>query len=570
MTSHARISKPILQNQTLTVVGSGISGLMTAWQAAKAGMQVALYSKSPDPRTVSDGNAEQESSTFDSRNDQRYITLFEGHPYLELVGYIDKMYPGIADDFGRDVLQGGLLTVPQEKFPARSIQWLKRRAALNRKLQNGDREKIAEIRGLFASYADENRAAMAAWYEILADLLNAYPALVQTLTLSNNGVMRLYDDREVFEEARKSHQEGGVFKCEYTPEELVSAYPAYAEGVKRGFIRGGAIEMYGLTFGVQAVGRCLIDEMERMDVEIHFNNKVTGIERDGSGAVKGILIEGQAVLRQSDHYIFHTGAFAGPELFQNVPQAQNELAAVEGYWLTIENADQLIQAMGDKPNKVHGKKSLAEILEMVDDSSAERCRQHFNRLGIADAQLSAIAPIVDFNNMPIHKNGTVSLGVGSGYIFKGLAECDATGRACFTNDAMSEEFTLIVMELWLEALHGKRLLTDGAKTVVHRKGCKRSWTPNDRELDVNLPTISGGLCMMHDGGNTGSTTKSPFIAAYALAKIARAEKAGQGFAPLRRSLGKSVEEIGPEQWEKLTAKLARVLVEAQNKSVQPE
>jgi hypothetical protein len=119
------------------------------------------------------------------------------------------------------------------------------------------------------------------------------------------------------------------------------------------------------------------------------------------------------------------------------------------------------------------------------------------------------------------------------------------------------------MELWLEALHGYDLLRHGTDIVRHREGCKRSWTFDVAELDVNLPTASGGLCMIHDGGNTGSTTKAPFISACVLRKIATCSGQPQSLAQrchdVRKEMGKTAVQIGRARWQEPTQSLGRAV-----------
>jgi hypothetical protein len=184
--------------------------------------------------------------------------------------------------------------------------------------------------------------------------------------------------------------------------------------------------------------------------------------------------------------------------------------------------------------------------------------------------LDIIAPIVDFNNMPIRKNGEIALGVGSGYVFKGIGERGKDGKVVFEDHSKSGEFVLAVMELWLEALHGKSLLSRG-KMIVHPIGCKRSYTPDDQELDVNIPTTLGGVCMIHDGGNTGSTTKSAFIAKYILEKMHTAstskldrEEMRTIFSDLRLELAKTAEHIPERRWKKLSQTLQKKIEESKN------
>lgn len=554
------LSKTRARTSDLIVVGSGISGIMTAWHAAQKGYCVELFSKSPDPRIELPLDVNKESSTFDSKNDQRYVTIFEGHPYLEHDGYINKVYPGIAKDFETDVLSGGILVSPYKKFPRASRVWLDERSELNKKLLSKTPEDTRRVADLFDSYTRENRAAMEKWFGIIIDLVHHTPEILGNLSLHSNGIVRLYDNTEVFNQSRASHQEEGVFIKEYTPQELIKKYSAYREGVQRGFIAGGAIEVYGLAFAVGVFCREVLDRLERMGVKLNFKTEVQKVLINSEKKVEGVLLFGEGMARVANNYAFHTGAFAGPELFEFIPQAQHKLAAVEGYWITIENADRIVAGMGNKPNKVHGKKSLGEMLAMVDGSSARRYLKRLKELGVDNKILDDIAPIVDFNNMPIRRNGQTSLGVGSGYVFKGVAKRGNDGRVEFKDTSKSGKFVLTVMELWLEALHGKELVS---AMTMHPVGCKRSYTPNDEELDVNIPTKSGGLCMIHDGGNTGSTTKSPFIAEYILEKMGVASKTGMEvvkvgeFSELRTGLGRSAKDIPGSRWKGLSDDLNR-------------
>lgn len=554
----------------LIVVGSGISGIMTAWKAIQSGYSVELYSKSPDPRENIPSHIEKESSTFDSRNDQRYITLFEGHPYLELEGYVNKVYPGIANDFKKNVLQGGILASSHNQFCQASQAWLTERSELNEKLIKKSDKEVEQVSKLFLDYTRENRSAMEKWYEILTDVIKQFPQIINNLSLHAKGILRLYDDSEVFQGSLQAHQNEGILLKAYTPQELVHHYPAYQEGVERGFIAGGAIEMYGLAFAVGVLGRTLLDDLEQRGAKFYFKTEVQKIILNEKNEVAGIFLFGHKDFRVAKHYAFHTGAFAGPELFEAISSAQHKLAAVEGYWITIENANELVQAMGGKPNKVHGKKSLAQILDMIDVQSADFYRDFFRKMGIDDSQFEEISPIIDFNNMPIYQNGSVSLGVGSGYIFKGLGQRGKSKKIEFINDADSEKFVLKVMELWLEALHGKEWINKG-KLVVHSIGCKRSFTPTDEELDINLRTSFGGICMIHDGGNTGSTTKSSFIADYILEKMRLSShfafdyaKLVQIFQDLRHRLARSVNDISLSRWNKLSQQLQEAILKAQS------
>lgn len=497
--------------ETLTVLGSGITGLMTVWQAAKKGYSITVLSQSPDPRVKSDNDNPQFSSTFDGM-DQRYITLFEGHPYLYLAGYVDKMYPEFDKAFTTHVLEGGLLALPLDKFTEDAQQWLKQRMEKNAELRAQTPAAVEKVTALFTQYERENRASMREWHNFLREILQIDPQLIKNLSLSYEGILRLYDNAEIFNTAVESHTRGGVLKRTLAPEQLAEEYPVYAQGVQNGFIRGGAIEITGLTLGVKSLGEAMITSLEKKGVKFRFDTPVEKLVVK-VGVVQGLELTGQSELHTSKHYMLHPGAFAQQKLFEDVPQVQEQLAAVEGYWITIENADKILDKMGYKPNKVHGQQALMTLIEKLPEEHRQKYMDRFAALGLDAEKLGTLAPIVDFNNMPIQHGDKKILGVGSGYIFKGFAHADKNGKSTFQNDEKSETFMLTIMELWLDVLHGRDVLNTGSMTA-HKQGCKRSWTLGDAEIDLNLGTNDGGVCGIRGGGNTGDTSKSLMVARY--------------------------------------------------------
>jgi len=177
-------SIPSLTRPDVLVVGSGITGLMTAYQMATAGYQVCVLSKSPDPRTVSKGTR-FESSTWDGYVN-RYITLTEGHPYLDLTDYVSVMYPDIGQDFQLDISQGGMLAFPMTEWNRLTQQFLHDRACAN--------ANEAATQQLFLAYLDENRASMALWYELLTHAIRDNPRLSALISLHSHGIDRFYDE----------------------------------------------------------------------------------------------------------------------------------------------------------------------------------------------------------------------------------------------------------------------------------------------------------------------------------------------------------------------------------------
>ena len=500
----------------LTIVGSGITALVTAYSAINNGLEITIISKAPDPRQLAGKPVDHQGSTFDGM-DQRYITLFEGHPYLDFLEYVQKTYPDISGDFMRVVERGGMLGKAFSEFSISSQEWLSKRFKENQLLLNGDEEAITRVRRLFESYVKENRTAMSMWYDLFSEMLEKMPELLGDLSLSIDGVLRIYDNEEVLNESVATHRKEGVLKRVLSPRQLKDEYPAYQAGVENGFIQGGAIEVFGLTFGVKTLAGAILNDLERRGASFLFNTEVSGILLDENEIVEGIILSDGST-HVSTHYAFHTGAFGGPLVFAQIAEANQQLAAVEGYWIEMEQAEVLLKQMGQRPMKMHGKQPLSVLLDKVEKASREWYLSGFSSLGVDLDTLSDICPTIDFNNMPIRKNGMSILGCGSGYTFLGLAERSQGGRSMFPESTKAQEFTQLVMQLALEALYGKGLLESGS-IKVRKRGCKRSWTPMDNELDVNRVTKDGGLLMIHGGGNTGSTTKAPFISHYILKKL---------------------------------------------------
>jgi glycine/D-amino acid oxidase-like deaminating enzyme len=65
-----------MQDRSLIIIGSGISGLITAFYATKAGFQVNIISRSADPFSITDENTDYYSSTYNGEN-SRQISLLE-------------------------------------------------------------------------------------------------------------------------------------------------------------------------------------------------------------------------------------------------------------------------------------------------------------------------------------------------------------------------------------------------------------------------------------------------------------------------------------------------------------
>lgn len=552
-----------MNEQTAIVVGSGITGLMTAHQAARAGYCVRVLSKSPDPRCCSaalPGTAESvqqfESSTWDGSSN-RYVTLTEGHPYLDLDGYINVMYPGIAKDFQTCVTEGGMLVLPHDHWDTRTQQFLAERDRANE-----DKTAILE---LFHEYVDENRASMQQWYEFLIQTIQQKPQLLKELSLHTQGVDRFYDEASLFVGALSAQSKQNIVKASYKVNDLLqhTDFKPYWQGLfqEKPFIQGGGLTIYGLAFNIHTLCRWLLDELEDQGVALCLGSEfeVVEIDRAADGAVSRLITRAQE--RYSAKHIFlHPGAYSHSKLFGGT-SAQG-LAGVKGLWMRIKDA-QAWFGQAPRPNKIHGGKYQVQMGERLYKGQ-----------------------VADLNIMPqFHERGW-DLIIGSGYLFVGCypflgdltgepladpaAEADRQAQIRLAEELVFRAFAQVVSRIYGLDIDVDAVLQGTHPSIdIPSKGCVRSWTPDDRELRSILPTTGGGVLLVDGGGNTGSTTKSLFVSATAIAFTQAID--AEGLLPLPQLQGRyesiragrrlTKEQMPIERWAALEDKLNQVVKE---------
>ena len=472
----------------LLIVGSGISALMSAYQAVQRGYQVCLLSKSPDPRCTP--AAIFDSSTWDG-SINRYVTLTEGHPYLFLPGYINSVYPGIDRDFLTDLTVGGMLGLPLERWDQLTAEFLQTRSQANQDFQAAQQ--------LFLEYLDENRASLEIWYGLLQQILATDPTLLDRLSLHWQGIDRFYDNLALYESALSSQENQQVVKAFYPAAQLNEQidFQAYHRGLKSNqpFIQGGAITIYGLSFDVKQLGCWLLDWLESHGAMLHLgtNYEVTAIEKDAAGEVSGLRTRSQQVFC-AKHILMHPGAYMAPQVLAGTP-AYGKLAGVKGLWLRLRQPQEHLGISMPRPNKVHGGKYSIEL----------------------DGQVYQ-GQITDLNVMPqVYPDGSWDLVIGSGYLFVGLYPFVPAADLALAEQLVLRSFVRVVEELYDISIDLPQVLAGEHPWIdLPSSGCVRSWTADDRELRVILPTDSGGALLIDGGGNTGSTTKAPFISQVAL------------------------------------------------------
>jgi glycine/D-amino acid oxidase-like deaminating enzyme len=538
-----------LQN-TVLVVGSGIAGLMTAYHAAEAGYSVCILSKSPDPRSA-DRETPFDAATWDGYV-SRFITLTQGHPHFDCPGYLGALYPEMRQDCQTDVTQGGILALPLDQWDDLSRQFLQERDRTNP-------NKNVLLRS-FYDYLDENRTSLEMWYELLTEVLLRKPQVLDTISLHSNGIDQFYDQPDVLRAALSAHSDQQVVKAGYSVSALLKNrdFRVYWQGIRQhGLIQGG-FTLYGLAFDVQALARdWLLTELEDRGVGFCFGaeHEVIRIERDGLGAIVGLTTQ-NGTLHSAKHIFMHPGAYLHPNVLEGT-EAYGKLAGVKGLWMRIKNAQ---ERFGDaryapRPNKIHS-----------------------SRYEVTLAGKTYRGQITDLSIMPkFNPDGTWELIISSGFIFVGVYPFAGDARLGALPDPAAEKqrqqqiklieelalraFAQVVSKVYDLPIDVEAVLEGYDRHIdIPARGCVRSWSPDGRELRVIQPTTAQGILLIEGGGNTGTTTKAPFIAktAVSFARSLDASEVGSlsltvkqltaRYEAIRQELRKTSAQLPPHHW----------------------
>jgi glycine/D-amino acid oxidase-like deaminating enzyme len=282
----------------IAVVGTGISGCVTAWALTQRGHRVTLVSRGPDPRIRSDD--EHHSATWNGSG-ARFITALEARPYTDR-----------PDAFTHTVWRGGWLAGPHSEYRPREQTWLKQRLTASTRLAR-------------RYYYPAGANALHYWQQ----WIERCPDLFEHTDLHSAGVIRLYNSHSALLNAQQEHQNAGAI-CQRLPQrELHQRLPRLESAYQQSHLIGG-LAVEGISLNVQALIRNILDSLTRRDVTIHWQTPIERIKQNRSGEVTDL--ETSRGFLNADHYVLCTGAYAPPGLLENCP-ANGAIGGVAGRWL---------------------------------------------------------------------------------------------------------------------------------------------------------------------------------------------------------------------------------------------
>ena len=433
-------------DNNLVVVGVGIDGLMMALKAHQAGQKVQVLAKGPDPRGIVDAG-EHFAATYNGQ-ETRYVTPYEGHPYLGNT----PMYPDMGEAFSKSYDQGGWLGKNPEQYSTREQKWLHKRGKVN-----GDEGFKSDA---FRWYVEANLAAMEEWQS----LRDWHPELFKGAEIKDD-IVRVYDNRELYDWAKELHQKDGVLQKATEGDEITKDYPHLKEAHENGVI-SGVLRINGFSIDAQRFCRNVINYLEENGVEFHFNTEVTKLERNNEGQVTGLISRDSRF--EADNYSLHMGAYDTKNILKNTA-AEDTIAGMEGRWVRMAVPEGMRHSI-----KIHG------------DTRKNQAVTDQNHALAGDETI-----------------------IGYGYLFAGF---NPDGVDSVLREQCDENNLDLIGEFF--PTH-----TRDSEAEQIAQGCVRSWTYDDLPRADVVATNTGGVLLVCGGGNTGSFTQAPAQAENNLSRL---------------------------------------------------
>lgn len=451
------------KEETVSIVGTGITSIMTALRLSDLGYPLIVYSKGPDPRL--DHDAEQYGATGNGRS-ARFVTGLEGKPHL----FEGSIVPDQLNELFSHFSDGGWLTKPISEYPKNDQAWLT--------MRHEAATSPGHIANLYDTYYTIfGRESILDWIE-LQELKPALFAGTDT-TGHKDGVLVLCSSDRLLEITVQQYKKYNFLKRILTKHEVTELAPVYEDACNEGHIAGGLI-VDGFAFNIHNfIDNCL-NYLEQKNVQFVWNEEILRVELNSNKRVIGLETKNIGLVT-SKHYSLNPGAY-GNTLLDNTP-AQNKIAGVAGRWLIIPRPEGFTI-----PTKI-----------------------------LTDSRLG---PSIGDNNLtPFTSNGKEMVAVSGGSVFVGSDHYSMPSPdICRMIDTENER----ILQLYLVSHYNRFKDNDDIKAWTNT--CLRSFTYNDQPVHEAIETEQGGVLTITAGTNTGTTALAPYLAKWTAKALTSKEK----------------------------------------------
>jgi|GEM_PF-2747677 len=293
------------------VIGSGIVGLMCAYQLEKAGFSVTVFDAGPDP-TSGNYDRSKAGTTFRGGN-ARHISATETCPHATASrsGIIYK-----------PTWQGGWLAKDPAFLTPSETKWM------------ADFEYFTTQSSLIDNYMDDtayvNNLGKKLWKKLKRENRDLF---------KNTGVKHrvsvFFLDQKTFESEADFEDKYNPSVRRLYPKNIKKTYPGLEYACQKGIIAGGIEED---CIAINAIDFCVnvIQYLKAKGVEFRWGERVVEITTAQDSKVIRLVTERQEAIN-AEYYVISTGYFS-QNLVSNTKCA-GKIMGVTGVWIHIPNPD---------------------------------------------------------------------------------------------------------------------------------------------------------------------------------------------------------------------------------------
>lgn len=296
------------------------------------------------------------------------------------------------------------------------------------------------------------------------------------ITPPKDGVLRIYDNKKLFNSIIESHTTYNFLKEILSLDEIILRFPIYKKAAEKGLIAGGIIAEW-FSLNILAFVDNIINYLESQGVLFVWNTDIEKIDIDTNSIVQGLVTkEGKRII--SNHYSINPGAYA-MWLLDSTP-ARGKIGGVAWRWIIMPRPEWY-----NIPTKIHGDK-----------------RPWF--------------PVTDNNFTPFTEDDKRMIAVGWGYVYVWSWK-ENYDDAYAIVDAENERTTELYFWEFYRSAKAK------GEIKVRHNACIRSFTYDDQPIHEVMRTVEGGYLTITADTNTGTTTIAPYLAEWTKKVLDRGE-----------------------------------------------
>ncbi|WP_166416720.1 NAD(P)/FAD-dependent oxidoreductase [Cochlodiniinecator piscidefendens] len=295
------------KSKSVTLIGSGLVNLITAYALMNKGFSVKLIDASPDPRSQPSW---EELGCSSGGGNARMFTLSEMDNYNCRTVHADMNCL-----FSKDISEQGWNIFGSKELNAQELNWIDEFQSVPVWLADQFNEDIFSLNA-------ESWKYWQTWIDADPDLFAG--------SLYKNEILRVYADQGNYEAAVARQNGIDATKKIATNAEIAKEQPALKDAIDAGQIAGG-VYVHGFTVGIHAFIDGLIGRLETKGAVFQWDTPIKGMRHNGIGQVTHLVSD--VADYTVDNLVVSPGCYAGELL--STTACKGKIGGVLGAWLTL-------------------------------------------------------------------------------------------------------------------------------------------------------------------------------------------------------------------------------------------